>query len=291
MSVVSGKVVFCEGQTGSLDYRLLDILLDGIPEPPTIVPCGSKFGFPNFASGYFSGNTNVPWIAFRDRDFDKEPPTEPALLQLNSRKVFLSHRTTIENYLLDAVLIHRYWTEKFLQSTKIPSSRWAWGDSPGEAAIREEIETAAREISDYQAVRWALGHLTNVGGARKQLATTWTKNSGNLPQSLKLEACRKEAVELIRRFREAVDQVSEDIFDQRLTEYLIRFRQESFWSEKKYLIWFQGKDIQKAINQRNNHFLQWEAFFDWALSPSEARIDIGAYPDLMEFRNELLRLS
>ncbi len=54
MSVITGKkIIFCEGKQYSLDYILLNRLVDNIQGDPTIVPAGSKFTFSIFAQGYF----------------------------------------------------------------------------------------------------------------------------------------------------------------------------------------------------------------------------------------------
>ncbi|WP_243146683.1 hypothetical protein [Scytonema sp. UIC 10036] len=69
MSVVSGKVIFCEGKQTSLDFRLLNRVIENIlMDKPTIVPSGSKFTFSVFTQGYFSRDkpTNQRYIIFRD---------------------------------------------------------------------------------------------------------------------------------------------------------------------------------------------------------------------------------
>ena len=114
MSVVSGKIVFCEGIPTSLDSLLLNRLLDKISgERVTIVGSGGKFTFSVFATGYFAqrGTANQPYLVFRDRDFDRRPSGNIQLLEFGRLPMFLTHRACIENYLLDAALIHAYWTE------------------------------------------------------------------------------------------------------------------------------------------------------------------------------------
>lgn len=100
MSVVRGKVIFCEGKQTSLDFRLLNRIVENLlTNTPTIVPSGGKFTFSTFVQGYFSkdGATNQPYIIFRDRDFDANPTADISLLRLNS--MFLTHRACVENYL------------------------------------------------------------------------------------------------------------------------------------------------------------------------------------------------
>lgn len=112
MSVVSSKIIFCEGKEESLDSKLLERVLETLPaERPTIVPYGSKFSFSLFAQGYFCGKKidSQKYLVFRDRDFDAKPSEEVRLIQLRSQPVWLTHRACIENYFLDPDLIHAYW--------------------------------------------------------------------------------------------------------------------------------------------------------------------------------------
>jgi hypothetical protein len=160
VSVVSGKIIFCEGKQSSLDFRLLNRVVENIlTNKPTIVPAGSKFTFSVFVQGYFSreGATNQQYIIFRDRDFDAKPTANIELIPLNS--MLLTHRACVENYLINADLIHNYWHTKYLEKQENPISKWGHGDSPGIEAISAWIEEAARSLRDYQTVRWALADL------------------------------------------------------------------------------------------------------------------------------------
>ena len=293
MSVVrSGKIIFCEGKPSSLDYRLLNRVVDSLPgDRCTIVPAGSKFGFSTFAEGYFSGKTavNQKYIVFRDRDFDVQPTPNCGLLQLDNRSgnkpVALSYRTCVENYLLDADLIDTYWTEKYNEKQENPVFKWGHQNSPGVDRISESIETSARNLQHYQAVRWALGDLVNMRPAREQLKTTWTKK-GNLPESLILQDCKDQALELINKFRLAVGEVTGEKFEDNLVSYQQRFNQEEFWTEKQYLIWFNGKDIQKEIQRQDSKYISLNSFFDWAIR----KLDINQHRDLIELRTKIEQL-
>jgi hypothetical protein len=290
MSVVSsGKIIFCEGKPSSLDYKLLDRLVDG--DRCTIVPAGSKFTFSIFAEGYFSGNkaVNQKYIVFRDRDFDVQPTANCRLLQLGNKfgnkSIALSYRTCVENYLLDANLIHTYWTEKYNEKQENPTSKWGHQNSPGVDRISESIETSARNLQAYQAVRWALGDLVNMSAAREQLKTTWT-NTGKLPDSLILQDCKNQALELVNQFRQAVESVTTEKFEDNLVSYQQQFDQEEFWTQKQYLIWFNGKDIQKEIQKQDSKYISLNSFFDWAIP----QLDITQHPDLMELRTKMEQL-
>ncbi len=118
MSVVKGKIIFCEGKKSSLDFSLLNRLFESFPSnKPTIVAAGSKFTFSVFAQGYFSPDEigSQQYIIFRDRDFDVCPTEDIKLLKpiKSQDKVFATHRACVENYLLDPNLIHNYWLSKF----------------------------------------------------------------------------------------------------------------------------------------------------------------------------------
>jgi len=293
MSVVSsGKIIFCEGKPTSLDYGLLDRVVGSLQgDGCTIVSAGSKFGFSTFAEGYFSGKpaVNPKYIVFRDRDFDVKPTPNCGLLQLDNRSgnkpMALSYRTCVENYLLDADLIHTYWTEKYNEKLDFPALPWGHQNSPGVDRISESIETSARNLQHYQAVRWALGDLVNMSTARQQLKTTWTEK-GKLPDSLILHDCQNQALELVNQFRLAVESVTPEKFEDNLVSYQQRFNQEEFWREKQYLIWFNGKDIQKQIQKQDSKFISLTNFFNWAIP----QLDINQYPDLIELRTKIEQL-
>ena len=68
-----------------------------------------------------------------------------------------------------------------------------------------------------------------------------------------LQDCQTEAIQLINQFRQVVEQVTQDRFEESLAEYQQQFAQEKFWEQKDYLIWFHGKDIQKEMQRQKPH--------------------------------------
>lgn len=294
MSVVSGgRTIFCEGKQSSLDYKLLNRVVEGISgDKCTIVPRGGKFSSTIFAQGYFFPDevVNQQYIVFCDRDFDTKPTENIRLLELvtSRNKVFayLTHRTCVENYLLDTNLIHTYWTAKYIEKLDNPTSRWAHGNSPGIEAISTWIETSARNLQFYQAVRWAMGDLLRMSTAREQLKTTWTGGSGKLPELLDLQSCQNQALELINQFRQAVNSVTLENFEASLNSYQQLFTQEDFWTQKQYLIWFHGKDLKKEMQRHQPNYLSLSSFFDWAVT----KLDITQHPDLVELRARIEQL-
>ncbi len=294
MSVVSNtRTIFCEGKRSSLDYKLLGKVLQEISgDRFTIIPAGSKFTFSIFAQGYYFPEevTNQRYIVFRDRDFDAKPLNSIQLLQLGNRLrnpfIALTYRACVENYLLDTNLIHDYWVEKYSERIENPTSRWGHGNSPGLESIEQWIKTSAKNIQCYQAVRWALGDLLNMSASKEHLKTTWTGGSGKLPESLDLEDCQIQALELINQFRNAVESVTSENFEVSLNSYQQHFIQEDFWVNKQYLTWFHGKDLQKQMQKQQPQYISLSSFFDWAID----HLNISQHPDLIELRTRVEQL-
>ena len=255
------------------------------------MPAGSKFTFSVFAQGYFSPDEvgSQQYIVFRDRDFDVCPTEDIRLIKpIKSQedKVFATHRACVENYLLDPNLIHNYWLSKIVEKQDNPSSKWGHGNSPGVENITEWIEKSARDLQEYQAVRWALADLLQMGGSRVQLKTTWTDGSGKIPFSLELQDCKSQAQDLINQFIQSVEAVNQGNFEASLAKYQSQFTQVDFWHNQDYLIWFHGKDIQKMMQKNRSNYISLNTFFDWAI----AHLDIGQYPDLIELHTRIEQL-
>lgn len=304
MRVVSGKTIFCEGEKSSLDYALLDCIVN---IQCTIVSAGGKFNFSNFIQGYLSEteSINQRYIVFRDRDFDVKPTPDIQLLKLTNVRgkviAFLTHRACVENYFLDANLIHVYWEMKYKEKQETYKSghknKWGHQNSPGVADISAWIEASARNLQDYQAVRWALSDLVNMSAARERLKTTWTGNSGKLPESLVLQSCKDKALKLIDQFRDNIEKITPEKFEESLARYQNQFAQENFWTEKDYLIWFHGKDIQKEMHRQKPQYpalkkkkgddkTKPDDFFDWAIK----QLDVTQHPDLVELQDKIDQL-
>lgn len=119
--------------------------------------------------------------------------------------------------------------------------------------------------------------------SRTQLKTTWTGGSGKLPKSLALPDCKTAAVELINQFRQAVETVTQEKFEASVTRYQQLFNQETFWEQKQYLIWFHGKDIQKAMQIQKSEYISLDNFFPWAIN----QLDITQHPDIVELQEKI----
>jgi hypothetical protein len=224
--------------------------------------------------------------------FDVSPTKDAQLLQLDTKSgnknIFLTHKACIENYLIDADLIHKYWAEKYREKQDNPVSKWGHGDSPGVEAISEWIQASAEKIRDYQVVRWALSDLIRESNTNLRLKTTWTGGSGNLPdpESLTIEDCSSQGIELIKQFKDSNKRVTEDDFKKSVGQYKALFSDSDFWSAKQYLNWFHGKDIQKAMQRENSQYISLEDFFEPAIN----KFDPTHFNDLMEFKEKIEKL-
>ncbi len=289
MSVLSGgtKLVFCEGppdpnEQASFDKVLLNRMLHGKPPNTVIVPAGGKHQLRAFIQGRLArenaGGISANYLAFRDRDFDAEPNAEVSLIQFRSgESIYMSHRAAVENYLLDVSLIHRYWKENL----KIGPS-WKHGDSPGEEVIRSWMDEAARALTNYQSIRWALARL-KPSDRWPEVRTTWTIGSGSLPSSLDERECLEQAKKLVSDFSTATARVSEANLLERYAEYLVRFSAEQFVIQSDYLVWFHGKDLKKAMQRLRPNSISLDHFCGWAVS----NLDWKQHIDLQELETKI----
>jgi len=272
MSVLGSgiKLLFCEGQPdaegpGSLDKRLLTQLLRGKPPTTVIVPAGGKHQLRAFIRGWVqAGGRPADYLALRDRDFDALPPTEVGLIPFRSgQPIFMTYRAAIENYLLDAALIHRYWDENSRVAT-----RWTRGQSPGESDIRSWMDQAAKVLTSYQAVRWALAQL-KPGDRWPEVNTTWTQGSGHLPSSLEAKDCLEQASKLVSNFLDDTRTVSAAHLEGSYEKFFAQFSSSDFVSRADYTIWFHGKDLVKSMQKLRPDSISIQHYCSWAVDNLE----------------------
>jgi hypothetical protein len=218
--------IYCEGNQKSHDFEILKKIFNN--KNVFISPIGSKKGAEETIEIYENGREKSnAFLFFRDRDFDVPVPEKPSLTQKGF--TFYSYRTTIENYLLDATCFFDFIKErKFQKKYKINSV----------SDVQNLFIKAAKKISYYQALRHTLGQLS----APDDFKTTWmSKGSGHLPLQIDdKNFCRNKALE-------RVPQHTEDAFDAHLNAFLERFEITYFYENGDYLVWFQGKDLAKAL--------------------------------------------
>ena len=280
---MANTTLFCEGKGTSLDYVIFSKLLQIVSNPSsiTLVPLGGKFNSTAFVDGYIQrgGVVAIDKAFFlRDRDFDFPIPEIPSLISVAERKginrnvfIYASYRTTVENYLINSNLLH-----EFIERSS-PLSL---------VNVTQIVTEAAQTIVHYSAVRHALGKI------RKPVAlgTTWiVEGSGHLPNSpilQSLDQCMDKAEELINRFAQDADMISTNEFRRFADEFSQRFADRLFWENGEFLVWFHGKDLQKAItNQFINQGVRfsWTNYYRFAID----KIDFFQFTDYKSFIDAL----
>lgn len=269
----ASRIIFCEGRPGSLDDLLLGHL---VPVGRVLIkPVGGKHGMRAFIEGYlgsYPDESQPDYLGFRDRDFDVEPSERPELIRLAGEKpIWLSHRTVIENYLIDADLLRQYWTERE------HAPRWRYGPALSTAKIEDHIRESARELADYQAVRWALSKM-RPGDHWPQIRTTWTRDSGVIPPSLDYDDCLAEACQLVTSFQDQIQSVHPDRLREHAEMYRKRFNDHRFLEDRGYLVWFHGKDHLVQLCHRLAPDFPRRHYADWAAE----HVDVCKHPDLQQ---------
>lgn len=280
----SVKIVFCEGVANGLDTTLLNYRIIPPGEQALIKPVGGKHTMRAFIEGYLANfEKDTPnYLGFRDRDFDIPPPDQPQLIRLiGDKEIWTTYRACIESYFVDALLLHEYWSN----SSQGPN--WKY-DLPPEIEIFEEfITNAASKLAEYQAVRWSLANL-KPGRRWPEIKTTWTKRgSGQLPTYMDYQNCFKEASKLVNIFLEEVSSITIQKLEEEAKKYLEFFYNEDFYTQRKYLIWFQGKDLLAQVSNEIQGYLlknnlpsnfPIKSYTQWAAK----NLNIDMYTDLQE---------
>lgn len=277
MSVVAKNVLFCEGlPEGSLDKPLLSRLM-GTQLGWTIEAGGTKEGLARYAQGYLASGEGRRWLVVRDRDFDQEPPPEPSLLPdpRTTKNVVCLWRTSVESYLLDPGLIHRYWAEGR------EGGRAEFRNPETRDQIQDRIRRAAGDLVPYQSLRWALATLRR--DQPRALSNTWTEGSGHLPpkEDLRWEQGLRRAQDLVQSARPlgldptAVLRLAEGFRD--------RFAAPSFLDSEQPLIWFSPKDLIKQMQRQDPNLFGLQDYLAWAVG----QFDPAAHRDLHELATRL----
>lgn len=247
----SKPIVFCEGREGGLDAVFLhQIIPTGSAQ---IKPVGGKDAMRAFIEGHMAGYTGTlpKYIGFRDRDLDVEPPDTPQLIRLPGPKpIWMTYRACLENYFIDPQLLHHYWS----QCATGPA--WKYGPSPSVATLDALIEQSARELAEYQSIRWALAKL-KPGRRWPAIRTTWKRRgSGHLPSSLDFDPCLAEARRLLHDFKSKADLINQTQLEKDAERFRQRFTQDNFYSGRAFLVWFHGKDLLAQLFKQLNSYLQ-----------------------------------
>jgi hypothetical protein len=274
---------------GKKDRRVLARLA---PPGCNIVLCQGKHGMRSYIDGLASQNQTATaseiTIGFRDRDFDYEMRPNPGLSKANSLAatdmkhldIFVSHRRTIENYLLQPSTYAAYFAD-------VPEQARRRLLSPDQYA--DVLHTAATQLHHYQAVRAALGEIRRPNPLDAALlrepfepSATYLK-SGQLPTRLDRLACLEGARAVLHRYQQNADQIADwDAFEATFSKFEAFF-DATFYDQQLYLEWFQAKDLIAVFSRlmmSQGAPFPWNSFETFAID----NFDHTQFPDLVEFR-------
>ena len=282
---MSKVVILCEGNADSIDKKILTQLLPPKGQIRQHEPLGGKYGSPAFIKGYMArGGVGKPQFAvcLRDRDFDFaiQPDHIPRLLERPDRTngdagiyIYATYRAAMENYLLNPDLLAQFLKKDRQEVEKI-------------------VAESARSIAHYSAIRHALGKLRKPLG----FGTTWMREgSGHLPDAEMLaseERCFEKGWSLVSNFRTETDAITRDALREYFDHFQNLFSEPDFWATHRYLAYFHGKDLQKAIgrmfDQKSTRSLgSWADFHDFAIKNT----DFTAFDDLRAFKELVEKLE
>jgi hypothetical protein len=255
--------LFCEGeQDESNDSKFYRQLFDNAAfvEELAVQSLGGKEGISAAAEGYLRGKkAYIPTImlVISDRDFDVAPVFNQTRLQpqievKNSKFKVRTGRSCLESYFLE------------------PERVYAYVAITGNLFSREGVETAfenvATEIAAYQSTRWALAEqLRQWFPGENKFRSSWLECDGNLPPHLSIDYCKEQAInyreKLAAQFHALVDigEVS--------NKYFAMFSSDEFMREKKYRVWYHGKDLQTALSRKLVGF-SFRNFYSWCIDKS-----------------------
>jgi hypothetical protein len=241
MSIIKGKLIFCEGEGGSPDILFWNRVLSIESMRLTIIPMGGKTSAYSFARGYASAQRDNPYHVIRDRDLDEEPRFDeqtPQPIEWNGGKVLLTGYPCLESYFIEPE-----WVSEFCGGRYTTSE------------LSQKLYDTLYALRDYQAVRWALQSsrktLNTVARATYaqsgasdsiNLPNRWVKDDGVIPYDLALSACKGQAEQLITQAKQLFDDLDLTNFEQTIEAYRSKFDGDAFWNTG-YRAWFHGKDV------------------------------------------------
>jgi len=275
--------IFCEGNSKSLDYRVLEKVYGDTP--PRTVSSGSKNSLSAFMDGYGTSQRVVEkghFLAFRDRDFDYEVPDTESLIK--DGKFLVSYKTTIENYLLNPRILFEY-----IWYSGLPSQRRSISTI---AQVEEIFRTSANNLRFYTAARWAHGNVKKQNTEVFRPKSDWPYRSGDLPEDVSDSGCRIIMADIIGNIKGKAEQLPFDVFESSYARFVTKFDSTFLSNFDNFICWFNGKDIARAIFSllppANSFFRNGEKgdYYDFALERLGTE-DFPLPPDLIELRNIL----
>lgn len=278
--------IFCEGKTEegkqSLDIKILIKFIKSAYPQITIIPFGGKRSMKAFIDGYIQQKGVVSMdlcIGLRDRDFDFPIPDKSSIISIDEKSekkqktekmIFATYRTCIENYLLDPNLLCQ-----FVINEKVK------GQQKLHASLTEEwLKESVRDIQFYTAARHALGKVQ----IPVKISTSWTGQSGKLPEKLDSSFCLTEAKNIVENYLTSTNSVTINNLEKAFETFSKKFASSIFYNSDDYLVYANGKDIQtsfsKIFESHTGHsFPSWDKYYDFAIKET----DFNKFEDLKQF--------
>lgn len=277
--------IFCEGKTEegkqSLDIKILIKFIKSAYPQITIIPFGGKRSMKAFIDGYIQQKGVVSMdlcIGLRDRDFDFPIPDKSSIISVSEKSekkqktekmIFATYRTCIENYLLDPNLLCQ-----FVINEKVK------GQQKLHASLTEEwLKDSVRDIKYFTAARHALGKVQ----IPVKISTSWTGQSGKLPEKLDSSFCFTEAKNIIQNYLTPLNSVTIENLEKEFDTFSKKFTSPIFYNSDDYLVYANGKDIQtsfsKVFESHTGHsFPSWDKYYDFAIKET----DFNKFEDLKQ---------
>ncbi|MBD2387537.1 DUF4435 domain-containing protein [Cylindrospermum sp. FACHB-282] len=229
---MSVGVLYCEGNSGSYDIRLLRQLLPKCE----IKPLGGK----SFMEKIIPDRVVISNLAgIVDRDFDNYEfiPTDSPL-PYNYEGVQVGwkwQRKEIENYLIDPVVVQR------TVRNKLPSM-----DS-----YREALDASVKQIAVYTAARFALNYFGFPNSWGEAIKNVFGSQHP-FPRGKNKEACQIKIREIVQS-KKGERIVTADAVLEKFEELLPSFSPGGFHFEN-YLTFFAGKDLLCSMENKLREF-------------------------------------
>ncbi len=230
---MSVSVLYCEGNSGSYDIRLLRQILPKCE----IKPLGGKSFMEKIIPDRVR-EQNLAGIVDRDFDnYDFTPTNSPIPYNYEGVQIgWKWQRKEIENYLIDSVVVQR------TIRNKIPSM-----DS-----YRAALDEAAREIATYTAARYALDYFKFPNSWGESIQKNVFGSEHSFPRSKNKKACQTKIREIVQNKKE-VRIVTADAVLEKFEELLPSFSSGGFHFEH-YLTFFAGKDLLCSMENKLKEF-------------------------------------
>lgn len=273
-SIVRDGLFFCEGKDEGWDEQVYQRYC---PLGFTVKPVAGKRGMANYVRGVLGEEDPVGkrWVALRDRDLEFEPdPDEEVCVQRRDKwRIYTTHRTCIENYLIDPRVVRRYWAAMAGRGIS------GFGAPPPLADMQAALRGVAQTLLSSQAFFWAEERLR-----RHYMRQPWHK--------VTLEALRQRpgglagldgpglAAQLVAGVPTHREPVAEEAARAEVDAFMRRFEDPAFLPADGHLVWFHGKHL---LDEARRTLKAWPLTKGDLEHIAKHHIEPGDFPDLDTF--------